>query len=71
MVCFFGILNLSDRLDMVCGRAAGALFERLYVIKDGVVAMQGGKGPSDYFVGAVSEWLEDEVGARGFDAEGL
>jgi type I thyroxine 5'-deiodinase len=51
--------------------AYGALFERLYVIKDGKVAVQGGKGPSNYFVSDVSDWLMQEVGDRGFSADGL
>lgn len=36
----------------------GALFERLYVIKDGKIVVQGERGPSGYDMSVVSEWLE-------------
>jgi hypothetical protein len=52
--------------------AFGALFERLYVIEEGgTIAVQGGRGPADYYVGVVASWLEAQFGPRGFDAEGL
>lgn len=60
-----------DAMDDAANLAYGALFERLYIIKDGKIAMQGGKGPSKYFVSDVSDWLAKEGGDRGFCADGL
>ena len=60
-----------DSMDDAANLAYGALFERLYVIKDGKIAVQGGKGPSNYFVSDVSNWLVEEVGDRGFSADDL
>ena len=60
-----------DAMDDAANLAYGALFERLYVIQDGKVVVQGGKGPSNYFVSDVSDWLAKEFGDRGFSADGL
>jgi thyroxine 5-deiodinase len=60
-----------DAMDDAANLAYGALFERLYVIQDGKIVVQGGKGPSKYFVSDVSDWLAKEVGERGFSADGL
>jgi hypothetical protein len=60
-----------DAMDDAANLAYGALFERLYVIQDGKIVVQGGKGPSEYFVSDVSDWLAKEVGERGFPADGL
>ncbi len=44
--------------------AYGALFERLYVLRDSVVAMQGGRGPMEYKMEVLEEWLMKNVGEQ-------
>ena len=34
-------------------------FFRLYIIKDGMIAMKGGEGPMKYSVKEVGAWLEN------------
>ena len=34
---------------------------RLYIIKDGVIAMKGGEGPLKYSVKEVDAWLENAL----------
>ncbi|KAL4227534.1 Thyroxine 5-deiodinase [Mactra antiquata] len=36
----------------------GGLPERLYIIMDGVIVYQGGKGPRDYRLDEVVDWLK-------------
>eukprot|EP00047_Mylnosiga_fluctuans_P013389 m.31393 g.31393 ORF g.31393 m.31393 type:complete len:128 (-) comp4877_c1_seq1:126-509(-) len=52
-----------DQMDDAANRAYGALFERLYVIVDGVVRYQGGRGPMDYKVDELQSWLLANLGA--------
>jgi len=47
-----------DNMDDECSRAYGGLFERLYVLQNGVVAYQGGKGPAGFKVEEVENWLK-------------
>ncbi|KAK2153525.1 hypothetical protein LSH36_294g03016 [Paralvinella palmiformis] len=39
--------------------AYGVLYERLYVIIDGTVVFQGGRGPRYYFIDEVEQWLKN------------
>eukprot|EP00052_Salpingoeca_macrocollata_P034522 m.11763 g.11763 ORF g.11763 m.11763 type:complete len:66 (+) comp6581_c0_seq1:733-930(+) len=48
-----------DTMSDAANKAYAALFERLYLLKDGVVMFQGGKGPDGYFLSDVEEWLRE------------
>ena len=50
---------VSDVMTDDANLAYGGYFERLYVIKDGLIEVVGGKGPYEYDVGVIREWLED------------
>lgn len=39
--------------------AYGVLYERLYVILDGKIVFQGGRGPRYYYIEDVERWLRD------------
>jgi hypothetical protein len=39
--------------------------ERLYIIVDGVVVYRGGRGPFDYLLHDVQDWLAARYGMRG------
>lgn len=39
--------------------------ERLYIIQYGFIVYQGGKGPFDYKLAEVKDWLSDKFGPRG------
>eukprot|EP00052_Salpingoeca_macrocollata_P007654 m.61358 g.61358 ORF g.61358 m.61358 type:complete len:55 (-) comp16171_c0_seq2:43-207(-) len=41
-------------------KAYAALFERLYLLRDGVVVFQGGQGPSGYRLSDISDWLQQQ-----------
>ena len=47
-----------DSIDDEANRAYGGLFERLYIIRDGVVEYQGARGPSGYRIAEVEDWLD-------------
>lgn len=51
-----------DTMSDEANRGYGALFERLYVLIDGHVAFQGGRGPENYDVGACEAWLTSHFG---------
>lgn len=46
-----------DNMDDECNRAYGGLYERLYIVQNGVVAYQGNRGPAGFKVAEVEEWL--------------
>lgn len=39
--------------------AYGVLYERLYVIVDGKIVFQGGRGPRHYYIEDVERWLRE------------
>eukprot|EP00112_Aurelia_sp_Birch-Aquarium-sp1_P019334 Seg476.10 transcript_id=Seg476.10/GoldUCD/mRNA.D3Y31 product="Thyroxine 5-deiodinase" protein_id=Seg476.10/GoldUCD/D3Y31 len=47
-----------DRMDNAASLAYGAWPERLYVLLDGVVEYEGGKGPFLYNLDELDQWLE-------------
>ena len=56
---------VSDVITDDANEAYGGLFERLYVIKDGVVELVGDRGPSGYDVNIVMNWLLKYSGGGG------
>jgi len=52
-----------DVIEDTCASLYAAWPERLYVIKNGIVAYKGGTGPYNYSPNELSEWLRQHVGA--------
>jgi hypothetical protein len=52
---------VADTMSDSANRAYGGLFERLYVIEDGLVAYQGERGPSGFRLDEVERWLDQFV----------
>ncbi len=48
-----------DKMENEAERLYGAWPERLYVVLDGVVKLEGGEGPHDYDLTKVRDWLEE------------
>lgn len=48
---------VSDTIENDANKAYGGLYERLYIILDGVVVYEGGRGPMFYKVEEVEDWL--------------
>ena len=46
-----------DNMDDECNRAYGGLYERLYIVQNGVVVYQGNRGPAGFKVSEVEDWL--------------
>ena len=54
--------RLGCKVDMLAswnGSNCTNIFFRLYIIKDGMIAMKGGEGPMKYSVKEVGAWLEN------------
>ena len=47
-----------DHINYNANKAYGGLFERLYVLQEGKVEYQGGRGPQNCHVPEVEEWLK-------------
>ena len=48
-----------DRMDNQANSQYGGLFERLYIILNSVVVYAGGRGPVDYKLEEVHDWLKN------------
>lgn len=48
---------VCDTMKEEANMAYGGLYERLFIIKDGKIAYEGGRGPRLYFLNEVEEWL--------------
>uniref|UniRef100_A0A8C5WJ37 Iodothyronine deiodinase n=1 Tax=Leptobrachium leishanense TaxID=445787 RepID=A0A8C5WJ37_9ANUR len=48
----------ADTMSNASNAAYGAYFERLYVILEGEVVYQGGRGPEGYSISELRVWLE-------------
>ena len=46
-----------DSMSDDANKAYGGLYERLYVVLDNRIVYQGRRGPSEYFIHEVQEWL--------------
>lgn len=64
--------DLNFPIEVVCDSFDNQVYtyydcspERLYIIQDGTVVYQGGKGPFDYKLAEVKDWLSSRYGVRG------
>lgn len=62
-----GSLMVVDGMENTACEAYHAMPERLYVVLDGVVVMQGGTGPHFYSVDELNKWFEGNYPAAGAD----
>ncbi|KAE8586722.1 hypothetical protein XENTR_v10021741 [Xenopus tropicalis] len=53
-----GCRVVADTMDNSSNAAYGAYFERLYIILEGKVVYQGGRGPEGYKISELRMWLE-------------
>ncbi|KAG8449249.1 hypothetical protein GDO86_016064 [Hymenochirus boettgeri] len=53
-----GCRVVVDTMDNASNAAYGAYFERLYIILEGKVVYQGGRGPEGYRISELKNWLE-------------
>ncbi|KAJ8394224.1 hypothetical protein AAFF_G00048070 [Aldrovandia affinis] len=53
-----GCLVVADSMDNSSNAAYGAYFDRLYILQDGKVAYQGGRGPEGYKISELRKWLD-------------
>lgn len=63
-----GCRVVADTMSNASNAAYGAYFERLYVILDGKVVYQGGRGPEGYKIGELRSWLDryqDQLTGKG------
>jgi len=52
---------LVDEMNNNANISYAAIPERLYIILNGMVVYKGGKGPNDYRVSEVVEWLQNHL----------
>ena len=48
-----------DPMTDEANRAYGGLYERLYVIMDGIIMYQGARGPRGYHIEEVQDWIRN------------
>lgn len=48
---------LVDLMEDKCNKAFAAMPERLYIVQDGVIVYKGGRGPFDYRLSEVQDFL--------------
>lgn len=48
---------LVDQMDDKCNKAFAAIPERLYIVQDGIIIYKGGRGPWDYRINEVRDFL--------------
>lgn len=53
-----GCLVVVDTMDNPSNAAYGAYFNRLYVVQEGRVVYQGGRGPEGYRISELRDWLD-------------
>nr|AAI06401.1 Dio3 protein [Xenopus laevis] len=53
-----GCRVVVDTMDNSSNAAYGAYFERLYIVLEGKVVYQGGRGPEGYKISELRMWLE-------------
>lgn len=55
-----------DQMSNTANAMYGALFERLYVIQNGVIVYAGERGPIGYNIEELAEWLQtfEEAAAK-------
>uniref|UniRef100_A0A1A7WXD5 Iodothyronine deiodinase n=1 Tax=Iconisemion striatum TaxID=60296 RepID=A0A1A7WXD5_9TELE len=53
-----GCLVVADSMENSSSAAYGAYFNRLYVVQEGQVVYQGGRGPEGYRISELRDWLD-------------
>ena len=53
---------VADGMDNAANAAYGAYFDRLYIVQDGKVVYQGGRGPEGYRISELKDWLDEYRG---------
>ncbi|MFT7817317.1 thyroxine 5-deiodinase [Arapaima gigas] len=53
-----GCAVVADSMDNASNAAYGAYFDRLYILQDGKVVYQGGRGPEGYKISELRTWLD-------------
>lgn len=53
-----GVAIVADSMENSTNSAYGAYFDRLYIVQDGKVVYQGGRGPEGYRISELRHWLD-------------
>ncbi|KAF6721849.1 Type III iodothyronine deiodinase [Oryzias melastigma] len=53
-----GCLVVVDSMENSSNAAYGAFFDRLYILQEGKVVYQGGRGPEGYRISELRDWLD-------------
>lgn len=53
-----GCAIVADSMENSSNSAYGAYFDRLYIVQDGKVVYQGGRGPEGYRISELRHWLD-------------
>uniref|UniRef100_A0A3Q2QCE7 Iodothyronine deiodinase n=1 Tax=Fundulus heteroclitus TaxID=8078 RepID=A0A3Q2QCE7_FUNHE len=53
-----GCLVVADNMENSSSAAYGAYFNRLYIVQEGKVVYQGGRGPEGYRISELRDWLD-------------
>uniref|UniRef100_H3DIS7 Iodothyronine deiodinase n=1 Tax=Tetraodon nigroviridis TaxID=99883 RepID=H3DIS7_TETNG len=53
-----GCLVVVDSMENSSNAAYGAYFDRLYILQEGKIVYQGGRGPEGYRITELRDWLE-------------
>lgn len=53
-----GCAVVVDSMENSSNAAYGAYFDRLYVVQEGKVVYQGGRGPERYRISELKDWLD-------------
>ncbi|KAM7375963.1 hypothetical protein PAMP_005717 [Pampus punctatissimus] len=53
-----GCLVVVDSMENSSNAAYGAYFDRLYILQEGKIVYQGGRGPEGYRISELRDWLD-------------
>lgn len=53
-----GCLVVVDSMENASNAAYGAYFDRLYILHEGRIVYQGGRGPEGYRISELKDWLD-------------
>lgn len=53
-----GCLVVVDSMENTSNAAYGAYFDRLYILHEGRIVYQGGRGPEGYRISELKDWLD-------------
>lgn len=51
-------LVVADSMENSSNAAYGAYFDRLYILQEGKIVYQGGRGPEGYRISELRDWLD-------------